>query len=92
MKPVYKCDYCDKMGTEDEIREHEAECPDNYTLRHCSSCVNRTYNSKIGKFGGYECKAGKEIPEGKQFVNCDLHEPKEKPKDDLLSIFGGLFG
>lgn len=23
MKPVYRCEYCDHMGTEDEVRAHE---------------------------------------------------------------------
>ena len=39
MKPVFKCDYCSKMGTEEEIREHEFNCH----MRN--DCLNRNYKS-----------------------------------------------
>ena len=30
MQPVFKCEYCRFMGTEEEVKKHEAECVDNY--------------------------------------------------------------
>ena len=41
MKPVFKCDYCDKMGTEEEIREHEEKCTENYDKKSCYTCKHR---------------------------------------------------
>ena len=35
MKPVFKCDYCQFMGTEEEVSEHEPKCFDNYDRRSC---------------------------------------------------------
>lgn len=92
MKPVFKCDYCSKMGTEEEIREHEPKCFDNYDRRSCYTCVHREY--KDGSHFGdclYECKAGIEIPEGKFCEFCDSYERKEK-NPLLNNIFGNWFG
>lgn len=92
MKPVFKCDYCSKMGTEEEIKKHELECLDNYDRRSCFTCVHK----EIGKFDinmmTYKCKAGKEIPEGKYIEFCPQYERKEKVDYSFGNIFGGFGG
>ena len=87
MKPVFKCDYCSKMGTEEEITEHEPKCFDNYDRRSCFTCVHKTF-----KGCNYGCKVGIEIPEGKFFEFCESYKRKEKSDDPLADIFGNLFG
>lgn len=88
MKPVFKCDYCSKMGTEEEIREHEPKCFDNYDRRSCFTCIHKTLNPKC-----YECDIGIEIPKGKIFEFCGSYERKEEPKltnpfGEFMSVFG----
>ena len=39
MKPVFKCDYCDKMSDEETIRKHEEKCYYNPKNRMCFSCT-----------------------------------------------------
>lgn len=91
MKPVFKCDYCSKMGTEEEIREHEPKCFDNYDRKSCFTCVHKTMKLK-DKQRYYECKAGVEIPEGKFFEFCNAYERKEKVDNPLSDLFGNIFG
>lgn len=88
MKPVFKCDYCNFMGTEEEVKEHEVICIDNYDRKSCYTCVHKQLNG----ITGYKCDAGIEIPEGKFYEFCKSHERKEKVEDSLLDIFGGIFG
>ena len=90
MKPVFKCDYCSQMGTEEEIREHEPQCMDNYDRKSCYTCVHKKLIVK-DKEWGYECKAGKELPMGKIFEFCPLYQRKEKTGDVLNDIFSDLF-
>lgn len=87
MQPVFKCDYCSKMGTEKEIREHEPKCFDNYDRRSCYTCVHKTMKSL-----NYECKAGVKIPEGKLFEFCDYYERKEKVDNPLSDLIPNIFG
>ena len=91
MKPVFKCDYCPKMGTKEEIREHEPICMDNYDRKSCYTCVHKTMKSK-DKQWYYECKIGKEIPKGKIFEFCPSYERKEKTDNPLCDLFGDIFG
>ena len=86
MKPAFKCDYCSKMGTEEEIREHEPKCFDNYDRRSCYTCKHKTLQGAF-KDCNYECEAGIEIPKGKLLEFCDSYERKEKPTN-LGDIFG----
>jgi hypothetical protein len=79
------------MGTEEEMREHEPVCMDNYDRKSCYTCVHGRINSKDGKYL-YSCKAGKEIPEGKFFEFCESYERKEKSDNAFADIFGNLFG
>lgn len=91
MKPVFKCDYCSKMGTEEEIREHEPKCFDNYDRRSCFTCIHKKIKPN-SKMCYYECEVGKEIPEGKIFEFCESYERKEKADNPLSGIFGNIFG
>ena len=90
MKPVFKCDYCSKMGTEEEIREHEPICMDNYDRKSCYTCVHKKLEPK-DKQWFYKCKLGKEIPEGKIFEFCPQYERRENGHI-FTDLFGGLFG
>lgn len=86
MKPVYKCDYCSFMGTEEEVREHEPLCNENYDMKSCWTCKHRGKLTMEDELIKYECEAGNDIPAGKIFQYCDLYERKEKS-----TIYGGLF-
>lgn len=88
MKPVFKCEYCSKMGTEEEIREHEPNCVDNYDKKSCDTCVHRDINIQKQ---WYDCKLGVEISKGKIYLFCDTYERKEKI-NDIGDLFGNWFG
>ena len=89
MRPVFRCEYCNFMDTEEKVREHEPTCMDNYNRKSCSTCVHKSIKS-ITQF---KCACGKEIPENRMFENCEKYERKEKDRDyDLSNIFGSLFG
>lgn len=92
MKPVFKCDYCSKMGTEDEIKEHESVCMDNYDRRSCYTCIHKKHMFNRKNETVFECKAGNVIPEGKLFEFCDKYERLEKPKLGFNNIFGNFIG
>lgn len=91
MKPVFKCDYCSKMGTEEEIREHEPNCTDNYDRKSCHTCTHKRMTTKDNQWC-YECKAGKEIPEGKFYEFCSSYERKEKGENSWSDLFCSMFG
>ena len=85
MKPVFKCDYCSKMGTEEEIREHESMCTDNYDRKSCYTCAHRSMRLK-DKTWCYQCEAGKEVQEGKVFEFCDSYKRR------IIISLDNLFG
>lgn len=90
MKPVFKCDYCSFMGTEQEVKEHEINCVHNYTRRSCHTCKHQKYKTAMS----YECAEGKEIPEGKFIEFCGKYEKRDRtggPFGDLIdAMFGGV--
>lgn len=93
MQPVFKCDYCKFMGTEEEVKQHEEECRDNYTKRSCYTCQHR--QTLLSPNIHFECDKGKEIPEGSLIEYCTCYEQKEKDEltDKLKDIFSsGPFG
>ena len=90
MKPVFKCDYCSKMGTEDEIREHEPICMDNYDRRSCYTCGHKQLASQEKQWC-YKCKLGKEIPDGKIFEFCPQYERRERPYTVGEALFDSWF-
>lgn len=92
MKQLFRCEYCDKIGTKEELIKHENECINNYTKRSCTTCKHA--ENKITKFN---CKLGKEIPEGKIFEYCESYEWDEKDHTSrnpvpFNNLFGGIFG
>lgn len=84
MKQIFKCEYCNFMGTEDVVKPHEETCVYNGEKKDCRSCkyVSYKFPYKDGTMYRYTCKKGKEIPEGKQFLNCDLHETRDSTYSD----------
>lgn len=89
MKPVYKCDYCDHMGTEDDIRKHEVECFYNYDRKSCHTCKHRDPKSLTQ----YKCLLGVDILEGHLIEFCGKYEWNEKGQPKTVTdIFGGFFG
>ena len=95
MKPVYKCDYCSHMGTEDEIREHEPVCMSNYDRKSCYTCKHRGKLNFIDSHIKYECKNGEDIPEDNIIEFCDSYERKEEngifPSFYTEALFNGAF-
>ena len=87
MKPVFKCDFCNFIGIEPEVKKHEIECFDNYTRRSCFTCKHKGYKGLK-----FTCACGREIPEGKVFEFCPKYERKEKTETPLSDLFSGLFG
>lgn len=89
MKPVFKCDYCSQMGTEEEIREHELQCTENYDRKSCYTCIHKRTKTKDYKWY-YECEAGMEIPVGKIFEFCPSYERNEE-SITITNLFGDIF-
>ena len=92
MKPIYRCEYCDKMGTEEDILEHEETCTYNYNKKSCPTCKHA--ENRLLK---YTCKIGKEIPEGQMYVGCGKYEWDEIDHAHtnpvtFNNLFGGIFG
>lgn len=92
MKQVYRCEYCDHMGTEEDIIKHEQDCLWNSDKRTCATCKKCDRG-----FLKYKCNDGNEIPDGQMFVNCDKYEWDEvdhttKHPVATNTMFGGLFG
>lgn len=83
MKPVFKCDYCNFMGTEEEVQAHEITCVENYDRKSCFTCKYKT----IKTLNQYECDLGKEIPEGKICEFCQQYERRDMPSDILKCTF-----
>lgn len=91
MKPVFKCDYCSKMGTEEEIKEHEPVCVENYDRRSCHTCKYKRIKFKDGRCC-YECTLDDiDIAVGKFFEFCEAYERDEKKKNILADIFPSVF-
>lgn len=88
MKPVYRCDYCDHMGTEEDLMTHEETCFWNYKRKSCRTCKHVDF-----KFAKYKCLKGVEIPDGCIMERCSEYEWDEKDMTKRpSSMFGRLFG
>lgn len=92
MKPLFRCDYCDFTGVEEEVIKHEETCMHNHTRRSCSTCKHATLKSL-----NYECAVGKDVPKGQMYTGCDCYEWDEKNhvyrnSNPFGNLFGGLFG
>lgn len=51
MKPVFKCEYCNFIGTEKEIEEHEKVCINNPDVKCCQNCRYARENPYTISFG-----------------------------------------
>ena len=89
MKALYKCDFCSTTGTQEEIYRHEAHCNHNPNRMTCSCCENGKIIFK-DKNIIYKCKY-KDIPEGKQYINCDKFTLKKLPDGSIENIFSSFF-
>lgn len=87
MQPVYKCDYCNHMGTEEDVAEHEIQCTKNYNRKSCHTCAHKSIQKDNNEWC-YQCKIGKDIPKGHLIEFCPNYERKEEEP----SIFGNIFG
>lgn len=83
MKPVYKCDWCKTIGTEEEILEHEKTCTLNTNLHTCYTCANRKGLATL------ECRVGIDIPKDSYIQHCDKW--KEGEPLDLSNPMGNIF-
>lgn len=88
MKPVFKCDYCKFMGTEEEVKEHEIGCMRNYDRSSCYTCKHKKMISKNGKWT-YKCEADIDIPEGKIYEFCKSYE-RNQDSNFFTDLFGKL--
>lgn len=88
MKPVFKCEYCNFIGTEEEVAGHEKTCISNYDKHSCTTCKYKGFKSIYQ----YKCTCGKEIPAGQQYENCDKYEREENCLRSLNDIVNGVFG
>lgn len=94
MKQLFRCEYCDKISTAEEIQKHEEECMYNYNKRSCWTCKHAEVCLLT-----VTCKAGKEIPKDKYIEQCNMYENDEvdhskvSPAKSLFggTGFGGLF-
>jgi hypothetical protein len=78
------------MGTEEEVKEHEPKCTDNYDRRSCYTCVHKQSGYK-DKQWCYECKLGKEITVGTIYEFCPQYEKREAPYTVGEALFGNWF-
>ena len=94
MKQLFRCEYCQDIGTEEEIKKHEEECIYNYNKKSCWTCKH----AKRSWITTVECTVGQEIPQGKYIERCSKYEWDEKDHSkpsakDIFgdNAFGGLF-
>lgn len=85
MKQLFRCEYCNKIGTTEGIQEHEKECSYNYNKKSCFTCKHATWfllNIQCSK---------KELKENSYIERCSDYEWDEKDHTNPLSrknIFG----
>ena len=95
MKQLFRCEYCDKTGTAEEMTKHEQECMYNHNKKSCFTCKH----AEICLITKIKCNVGKEIPTDKYIEYCDQYEndgvdhSKVSPAKSLFggTGFGGLF-
>lgn len=85
MKQLFRCEYCTKQGTAEEITKHEEACLYNYNKKSCFTCKHRQTFAL-----GIICKKDKEIPTGKYFENCPQYEWDKEDHANEESLFAGI--
>ena len=93
MKPVYKCDYCSYMGTEEEVKEHEPVCSNNYDAKNCHTCKHKRIVGMKDMITQRECMNGMNIPDGYICTSCSSYEVNdEKYSSDTKTMLYEMFG
>lgn len=87
MKPIYRCEYCNVTGTEEEILKHEEECLKNYNRKGCTTCKH-CWTDGLKTAG---CKKGREIPDGMTLEGCPDHEVGEFEVRGFMGAFMEVF-
>lgn len=75
MKEVFKCDYCNYIGTAEDVAEHEKVCLNNPDVKCC-------YNCQYAHKRGYII-SGLLSPD---MYTCSHHDATELDKNTLLCI------
>ncbi len=90
MKPVYRCDYCDQMGTAEEIMAHEEKCYWNYNRKNCWTCRHR----EMQTLSRWKCMLEVDIPENHIIEHCGKWEWNERDMSKIgaSNIFSPFFG
>lgn len=71
MSPVYKCDFCNYIGTAEAVEAHEKVCKYNPTVKHCYTCVHCTL--RPGCFAELtECSLNDVVRSG--LLECPVYE------------------
>ena len=92
MKPVFKCDYCQFMGTEEEVSKHEPRCFNNYDRRSCYTCEHRGELNVVRGLMNYKCKKCVPIANGTILEFCEYYERAPKPDYKLFeATYGNIF-
>lgn len=86
MKPIFRCEYCEQMGTEKEISEHELKCQKNPENRSCMSCANASGMTRI------ICSLGKEIPAFNCIIHCADYVPGGDPEKKIMDFASKFLG
>ena len=92
MKAIFRCEYCDKLGTLEEIEKHEEVCLFNYTKKSCYTCKQ----CSLSVLNKITCASGLEVPIDHVMQNCDAWVWDEKTHTSsnpfcTNSMFGGIF-
>lgn len=92
MKPLFRCDYCPFTGTEDEVREHEPKCMNNYDKESCYTCAHRGKLTMINGHFKYQCNKDIDIPEDNIYEYCKLYERVIRLSANRIveNLFGGF--
>lgn len=79
MKRLYKCEFCDYIGSKDDVLKHENIC--SYKIRSCDKCSNAmiAYDIKTDN-AYYVCNKGKYIKKEDGFnIHCDIFAKRKIP-------------
>ena len=87
MRPIYRCEYCDFTGTEEEELTHEEKCIKNYNKKSCFTCKH----CETDGIKSVKCKLGTEIAEDKYYENCPKHEIGAPEVKGVMAMFGDIF-
>jgi len=84
MYVLYKCDFCDRTGSEDKIRGHEAECEFDINNKACSTC--KFYSWHYDHCGGWHPTCSSQLKTNvvgsvelvNTIINCERWEHEQE--------------